>query len=150
MCVCLVYVYVFMYMYVSVCVSVCDVCACMYICMCVSLCTCVYMCVYVCMCVCMCAKMLQLCPTFCDPMDCSPPGSSVHGILQARTLEWALAMPSCRGLPASGIDPCLLYLLHWQMGSLPLVPPGKPMCLCMYVHMYNVYVCVHVGKGGGW
>ena len=34
------------------------------------------------------AKSLQLCPTLCDPMDCSPPGSSVHGILQARTLEW--------------------------------------------------------------
>ena len=30
----------------------------------------------------------QLCPTLCDPMDCSPPGSSVHGILQARVLEW--------------------------------------------------------------
>ena len=30
----------------------------------------------------------QLCPTFCDPTDCSPPGSSVHGILQARILEW--------------------------------------------------------------
>ena len=35
---------------------------------------------------------LPLCPTLCDPMDCSPPGSSVHGILQARILEWA-AMP---------------------------------------------------------
>ena len=34
------------------------------------------------------AKSLQLCPTLCDPMDCSPPGFSVHGILQARTLEW--------------------------------------------------------------
>ena len=31
----------------------------------------------------------QLCPTLCHPVDCSPPGSSVHGILQARTLEWA-------------------------------------------------------------
>ena len=38
----------------------------------------------------------QLCPTLCDPMDCSPPGSSVHGILQARRLEW-VAMPSSRG-----------------------------------------------------
>ena len=37
-------------------------------------------------CVCVCA---QLCPTLCKPMDCSPPGSSVHGILQARILEWA-------------------------------------------------------------
>ena len=34
------------------------------------------------------AKSLQLCPTLCDPIDGSPPGSSVHGILQARTLEW--------------------------------------------------------------
>ena len=32
------------------------------------------------------AKSLQLCPTLCDPMDCSPPGSSVHGISQARML----------------------------------------------------------------
>ena len=34
------------------------------------------------------AKSLQLCPTLCNPIDGSPPGSSVHGILQARTLEW--------------------------------------------------------------
>ena len=32
----------------------------------------------------------QLCPNLCDPMDCSPPGSSVHGILQARILEWVV------------------------------------------------------------
>ena len=34
------------------------------------------------------AKQLRSCPAVCDPMDCSPPGSSVHGILQARILEW--------------------------------------------------------------
>ena len=34
------------------------------------------------------AKSLQSCPTLCDPIDGSPPGSPVHGILQARTLEW--------------------------------------------------------------
>ena len=34
------------------------------------------------------AKSLQSCPTLCDPIDSSPPGSSVPGILQARTLEW--------------------------------------------------------------
>ena len=38
----------------------------------------------------------QLCPTLCDPMDCSPPSSSVFGILQPRILEW-VAMPSSRG-----------------------------------------------------
>ena len=34
-------------------------------------------------------QLLQLCQTLCDPLDCSLPGSSVHGILQARILEWA-------------------------------------------------------------
>ena len=44
---------------------------------------------------CMHAKSLQLCPTLCNPMDCSPPGTSVLGILQARILEW-VAVPSSR------------------------------------------------------
>jgi len=35
------------------------------------------------------AKLLQSCPTLCDPVDGNPPGSSIPGILQARTLEWA-------------------------------------------------------------
>ena len=34
------------------------------------------------------SEVTQSCPTLCDPMDCSPPGSSVHGISQARVLEW--------------------------------------------------------------
>ena len=45
---------------------------------------------------CMQAKSLQLGSTLCDPVDCSPPGSSVHGILQARRLEWVVT-PSSRG-----------------------------------------------------
>ena len=44
---------------------------------------------------CMCAKLHQSCPTLCDSIDYSPPGSSVHGILQARILEW-VTMPSSR------------------------------------------------------
>ena len=42
------------------------------------------------------ALVAQSCPTLCDPVDCSPPGSSVHGILQARILEW-VAVPFSRG-----------------------------------------------------
>ena len=38
----------------------------------------------------------QLCPNLCDPMDCSPPGSSVHGISQAKILEWVV-IPFYRG-----------------------------------------------------
>ena len=44
----------------------------------------------------LCVLVTQLCPTLCDPMDGSPPGSSVHGILQARILEWA-TIPFSRG-----------------------------------------------------
>ena len=40
-----------------------------------------------------CAKLLQSCLTLRNPMDCSPPGSSVHGILQARILDWVAILP---------------------------------------------------------
>ena len=43
------------------------------------------------------AKSLQSCPTLCDPIDGSPPGSSVHGILQARILEWVAISFSING-----------------------------------------------------
>ena len=74
---------------------------------------------------CMHAKLLQLCLTLRDPMDCSPPGSSIHGILQAKILEW-IAVPSSRGSswPSDGIRvlesvifprrPCSFY---WKMIS---------------------------------
>ena len=54
-----------------------------------TLCVCVYVCV------CVCTKSLQLCHTLCNPMDHSLPGSSNHGILQVRILEW-VTMPSSR------------------------------------------------------
>ena len=53
----------------------------------------------------MCVKLLQLCLTLCDPMDCKAPGSSVCGIHPVRILEW-VAMPSSRGSsrPRDGTD----------------------------------------------
>ena len=57
----------------------------------------------------MCAKSLQLCPTLCDPMYYSPPGSSVHGILQARKLEWA-AVPPSRGSSPPSDRTCVSYI----------------------------------------
>ena len=47
----------------------------------------------------------QSCLTPCDPVDCSPPGSSVQGILQAGILEWVVTSPSPGDLPSSGIKP---------------------------------------------
>ena len=56
---------------------------------------------------CMSAKSFWSCLTLWSPVDCSLPGSSVHGILQARILEW-VAMPSSRDLPDPGIQPTFL------------------------------------------
>ena len=71
-------------------------------------------------------KVAQSCLTLCNPIDCSPPGVSVPGILQARILEWVV-MPSTRGIfPTQGLNPCLLRLLQWQASSLPHESPGKP------------------------
>ena len=65
------------------------------------------------------AKLLQSCPVLWDPPDCSSPGSSVHGILQARIPEWT-AMPPPGNLYTQEFNPRLLFLLHWQVSSLPL------------------------------
>ena len=52
----------------------------------------------------LCVLATQSCPTLCDPMNYSPPGSSVHGILQARIMEW-LAIPFLGNLLNAGIKP---------------------------------------------
>ena len=64
----------------------------------------------------------QSCLTFCNPMDCSPPRSSVHGILQARIPDSGLPFPSSGRLPDLGIEPGSHAL---QADSLPSEPPGK-------------------------
>ena len=56
--------------------------------------------------------VLQSSPTLCNPTDCSPPGSTVHGILEARILEWVAISFSRRLIPTQGSNPCLLCLLH--------------------------------------
>ena len=77
------------------------------------------------MCVCVCVHA-QSRLTLCGPSDCSPPGSSVHEIFQARILEWA-SMPSSRdSFPTQGSNPCLLHLVPRQAGSLPGEPPLLP------------------------
>ena len=145
------------------------------------------------------SEVAQSCLTLCDPVDCSPPGSSIHEILQARILEWVAISFSrgssqprdrtqvfriagrrfnlwatrgwfCIGLilsgpmtlvpsdmirpryltdcwqrilewaampqgifPTQGSNPHLSCLLHWQVHSLPLAPPGKPISSIKWV-----------------
>ena len=61
----------------------------------------------------------QLCLTLCDPMDCNPPGSSVHGIFQARVLKW-VAMPSFRGSSGLSIKPTSLVSPAFASRFFPL------------------------------
>ena len=73
----------------------------------------------------------QPCPALGNLMDCSPPGSSVHGISQVRILEW-VAIPSPGDLPDPGIEPWFPAL---QADSLPSEPPGKP----LWIHWLSRY-----------
>ena len=79
-------------------------------------------------------SVAQSCPTPCDPMDCSPPGSSVYGIFQARILEW-IAISSSTGSSQlrdrTGVS-CVFCLASRFFAS---EPPGKP---CFY----GIYVLV--------
>ena len=76
-----------------------------------------------------CVLSCYSCVWLSDPMDCSPPGSSVHGILQVRILEWVV-MPSSRGIfLTQGWNPRLLCLLYWQVSSSPLSHLGSPIWL---------------------
>ena len=76
---------------------------------------------------CMRAKLLQLCPTLCIPMDCSLPGTSAHGIIQARRLEWiANSFSRVFSWPRDWTLISHISSIGRQAGSLPLVPPRKP------------------------
>ena len=71
------------------------------------------------------AKSLHSCLTLCDPMTVAHQAPLSMGF--SRQEYWSM-LPSLlqRIFPTQGSNPCLLGLLHWQAGSLPLVPPGKP------------------------
>ena len=66
----------------------------------------------------LCCLVTKLCPTLCDPMDCSPTGSSVRGIFQARILEWVAI-----SFPIQGLN---LRLLHWHADSSALSHQQSP------------------------
>ena len=84
--------------------------------------------------VCVSAKSLPSCPTLCNPMDWSPtrlfyswdsPGEKTG--VGCRTLLQGI-------FPTQGLNPWFLCLLHWQISSLPLVPPGKPLRVYTYTN----------------
>ena len=70
-----------------------------------------------------CCFVTRSCPALCDPMDCSLPDSSLHGIFQASILDGCHSFPSPRSLPDPGIR---LVSLAWQASSLPVTLLGSP------------------------
>ena len=100
----------------------------------------------------------QLCLTLFDPMDCSPPGSSVHGILQARILEW-VAFPPPGNLPNSGIKPVSSALVGGFFTTEPLGKPQIVYNLCQRGYfwilsiegnIHQIVLALAVQQGWGW
>ena len=107
----------------------------------------VYVCVYMCMYAYMCVHA-QLCLTLCDAMDCSLPGSSVHGIFQAKILEW-VAISFSRGSSQPGdrtyfsCISCIGGCIPYQLCHLLCVC----VCVCVYVCILYIYIHTHTHNG---
>ena len=86
----------------------------------------------------LCAKLLQSCLTLWDPTDCSPPDSSVHGILPARILE-CVAILSSRGLPDPGIKPMSLKSPAFAGGFLTTSATWEAPVLTFYFGLFTLY-----------
>ena len=86
----------------------------------------------------------QPCLTLWDPVDCSPPGFSVHGIFQARILEW-VAIFFCRGSswPRDQTHISCVSCIGRQIFFFTTEPPGKPI---FYIHMVYVHMSVYIYK----
>ena len=84
------------------------------------------LCMYVCVC-----SVAQWYLTLCSPMDCSPPGSSVHGISQARILEW-VPFPLPGDLPDPGIEPVSPVSPVLAYGFFTTEPPGKSVYISIF------------------
>ena len=84
----------------------------------------------------------QSCPTLCDPIDCSPPGSSVRGIFQARVLAWvAMSLPG--DLPDSGFEPGSLMSPALASRFLLLVPRSPLLLLLFFYYLCYLFRAAH-------
>ena len=121
----------------------------------------IYIQLYMCVCVCVCVLIAQSYPILCDPMDCSLPGSSVHGILQARILESvAILFSKGSSQPRDWTQvSCIAgrFFTIWATREAHIciiytyiiyICLGKPMCVytqtfvCVYMHIY-IYIYIH-------
>ena len=85
------------------------------------------------------AQWSEVCPALCDSKHGSPPGSSVYGDSLGKNTGVGCHAFIQGIFLIQGLNPHLLCLLHWQIGSLPLTPPENPyinihMCVCLHIH----------------
>ena len=107
---------------------------------------------FVCVCVCACS-VAKLCLTSCDPMDCSPPGSSMHGLLLARILEWVAISSFRRSFqPRDGMHiSCVSYIASKYNLVLPLYLSswgGEKLAIWRYITMYHIHLYAALRKEG--
>ena len=97
------------------------------------------------LCVCMCVWVAQLCPTLCNSMDYSLPGSSVHGVLQARILEWVAIPFSSKVFPTQGLN---LGLLHYRQILYHLSHQGscRPPLPTLILYCHFLYISILIAN----
>ena len=78
----------------------------------------------------------QSCPTLCDPVDCNPPGSFVHGILQAKILEWVALFQGI--FLTQGLNQ---HLLHWQVEFFTTSANWEAHCMHVAIKKKSRAVC---------
>ena len=90
------------------------------------------------LCVC---SVTHSCLTLCDPLDCVTHQAPLSMEFSRRDAGVGSNFLLQGIFPTQGSNPHLLHLLHWQAGSLPLVPTGKRLYICLYVCMH---ICVYI------
>ena len=103
-------------------------------------------CISITICVCVHA---ELCPTVCDPKDCSAPGSSVWGIFQAKNTGVGSHFLFQGICPTKGLNPHHLCFLHWQADSLPLCHLGSPSLSMSVLFTFKPCSTPWLGEGDG-
>ena len=105
----------------------------------------IYIYIYICICICICCAVLSLVLLFWDPMDCNPPGSSVHGISKGWMLEWIVISPS-RGSFQSRDRTHISGIGKWIFTT---ESPGKPIYILhihTHTHTHTLLHSISLGK----
>ena len=95
------------------------------------------------------SEVARSCPTLCNPMDCSPPGSSIHGIFQARVLEWGAIAFSQKCSEVTFIKVLIVYHNHGLLlGHMVVFIPSCCCCCCFKEFTYHLQIQTEMKESG--